>query len=201
MFDFNVEMTLVSSALNTASEFIGSVSNAEDIEDRDFWLDEDTVFYITSPDDDEIMAATLGDLTTNDLGYLGEFIDKDIISTYLGTKDLLVLVVSKDEEDREAVVLVGDRSTGVMLLKKDNFFDEAELTKMVEIADKNKSLTKPEDWSVSQKHYQMITVQGTDTESPQFQNTRRRLLSLMQDIEIHGARKFSGKPLTYRTDI
>lgn len=190
MFEYDLDLDLVSAALTQVQEFFSCP------DDDDFWLDPYTVLYISHPEDDDILAATVEDLS-GDLGYLEEFISRDFIKTYLLTEDLMVLIVSEHAESKNAIVACADRSSKSVLLKESNLFDATALQRLADTAAEN---TK-ETMKGLEVNYKFIVPEGTDKDTKQMKMSRRRLISMMQDIEVHAVSRYTGKTITYRQDL
>lgn len=161
-------------------------------EESDFWLDDDTVVFISSPEDDDIFAADYVELN-GDLGYFAEFIDHDFIKTYLSTGDL-VLIISSNDSGLEAVdarVAVADRSSGMALIHPKNLFDKSRLAEIAAVAQDNTiSSDNLKSW---ESNYALVCRKGDEEQTKERDLSRNRLVSMLGDIEVHALSKYLGK--------
>lgn len=166
--------------------------SAADSEEASFWLDDDTVIFISSPDDDEIYAAEYGDLN-GDLGYFAAFINQEFIQTYLSTGDLVVLISSNDSdlEGVDARVAVADRSSGMALIHPENLFDKSRLANIAAIAQDN-TLTSDnlKSW---ESNYALVCRKGAEKQTKERDLSRNRLVSMLTDIEVHALSNYLGQ--------
>lgn len=173
-------------------EFIAVISDRNsDSSEIDFWLDDDTVIFISSPDDDEVYAAEYGDLK-GDIGYLAEFISPEFIRTYLSTGELTVVISSSDSGGKaaDARVAVVDRSTGLAMIHPENLFDKDRLERVSNIA-KNNTLSS-ENLKSWKSNYALVCKQGDKTQGKEKDLSRNRLVSMLCDIEVHALSNYVG---------
>jgi len=174
-------------------------SDPEMDDEVSFWLDPQKVLFETAPDEDDIFAATLEDLK-GDTSLVGELISRDIVQTYLSTEDFAVLIgVSEEDDDQDATLVAAiDRTTGIALLKPDNIFDDKALEKAAKAARSNTDSEKlvPVDY-----RYQFIMPTIHKLTKTQENNSRRRLTSLLTDIDSFVLQQHVGHEIQFRDDL
>jgi len=168
----------------------------------DFWLDLDSVVFMTSPGMDDIHCAQLDDLTTH--SELFEIIlDQSIISTFLTTEDLiLMLSVMHSQSLYDLRMAAIDRSTGCALVRTQNLFDKSILEKSINKT--NQALSDSADqpwlerysdnkaWEFGVAPYRRISYPGNIINKRLIDNSYRRLRSFLLAIEMHTLAKFNG---------
>lgn len=177
--------------LSTIQEFIHVATEAEsDPDEVEFWMDSNTVIYLTSPDEDELHAATYDDLS-EELDFFDEFITRDFISTYLTTGELLLIICAEDQDSRNAQVAVADRSTGIALVHPGNLFDSERLSRISDVASENSIDAKDlKPWISS---YRLVTRQDKTEDSKSKSLSKNRLVSMLNEIEINAVSRYTGK--------
>lgn len=175
----------------------GTDEQEEFQEDIDFWLDPEIVLYNSELGSDEIEAASYDDIELDD-DYLGIFLSEEVVKTYLSTRDFALVVGVSEANADEMLLCIGavDRSTGVAMVNASNLLDTETLTEFAKIAIKNSSTDG--DKEPIQRKYQLVIKDGTEVDTPQKKNSKRRLISLLSAVDQHVLSSFLGKEV--RTD-
>lgn len=170
------------------------------VDEYDFWFDKDTVVYDTDPDSDTVDAVAVEDLDLTD-PYLKLFLNKDIISTYLSSGDFALIIASSTSPDGEIMSTVAavDRTTGVGLANRSNLFDAEFLKSAGEVALANKG--RSTDYTPVQRAYFLITYNQLEVPDDKIAYSRRRLTSLLTDIDVHVLSRYLDTDISVREDL
>ena len=122
--------TLLNELTDTVQQCLDCIShqnkgepNIEKV-DLDFWLDPKSVIFMTSPETEDIYCAKLDDLDTKS-EFLEIILDKAIISTFLTTEDLILVLAAQDSPNLYDLRMAAiDRSTGCALIRTENLFNK-----------------------------------------------------------------------------
>jgi hypothetical protein len=177
--------------LSALEEHNKQTEDQDFIDEYEFWFDPGAILYDSDPSTACIDSAGLDDIDLADDDYLSKFLTKDIINTYLSSGEL-ALVVASSEIDNEVASLVAavDRSTGVALFSLDNLFDPEYLDGAASIATRNSVV---EDKQPITRGYKLSKHNDSQISDLVQNNSRRRLLSLLQDIDMHVLSRHIGK--------
>ncbi len=166
-----------------------------------FWLDLESVIFLTSPDMEDIYCAQLSDLNTHD--ELFEIIlDQSIVSTFLTSQDLVLLISVKQSQSLYDLRIAGiDRSTGCALVRTQNLFDKAILEQNINITKQAISESSDQNWLeryfddkawlFGVAPYRRISYPGNSIHKRLIGNSYRRLRSFLLSIEMHTLAKFN----------
>ena len=192
---------------NTVQQCLACISNQNkgepniDKADLDFWLDPKSVIFMTSPETEEIYCAKLDDLETkSDL--LEIILDKAIISTFLTTEDLILVLAAQDSPNLYDVRMAAiDRSTGCALIRTENLFNKDILERNIlkTIGDSTEPskhfwlhrYSDNKSWQFRKVAYKRISYPGNNFHKRFISNSYRRLQSFVLDIETHILAKFN----------
>lgn len=178
----------------------GTDEEEEFREDIDFWLAPEIVLYNSELGSDEIEAASYDDIELED-DYLGLFISEEVLKTYLSTRDFALVVGVAEPKPDEMLLCVGavDRSTGVAMVNSTNLLDLQALTEFAKVAIKNANNDGEKE--PIQRKYQLVTKESSEVSTPQVQNSKRRLISLLSAIDQHVLSSFLGKEVKAEEDL
>ena len=177
--------------LSALEEHNNQTEDQDFIDEYDFWFDPVSILYDSDPSTACIDSAAVDDIDLAEDDYLSKFLTQDIINTYLSSGEL-ALVVASSEIDNEVASLVAavDRSTGVALFSSHNLFDLEYLDGAASIASRNSVVEEKQPinraYNLSKHSDNQISELGQN-------NSRRRLLSLLQDIDMHVLSRHIGK--------
>ena len=192
---------------NTVQKCLACISNQNKGEpniekaDLDFWLDPKSVIFMTSPETEDIYCAKLDDLDTKS-EFLEIILDKDIISTFLTTEDLILVLAAQDSPNLYDVRIAAiDRSTGFALIRTENLFNKDMLERNILKTFENSTepskqfwLNRYSDnksWQFRKVAYKRISYPGNNFHKRFISNSYRRLQSFVLDIETHILSKFN----------
>lgn len=173
--------------------------NAHVQEEFDFWFDEEAILYDTDPDSECIDSASADQIDTEH-EYLGRFLNKDVVQTYLKSGELVLLVASNETDDGLMTCIAAvDRSTGVALLNTADIFDKHILKEAAAITVANSDAG--DNLLPIERHYKLITSKGLNVEQSKIDFSRRRLTALLSDIDVHILSQYLGSPIQSRDDL
>ena len=185
------------SIIDLIREFCSQIiTGTKGTDQYDFYMNEENVLYVTSPDSDDIQCATYEDLTTKDLDWISKFLNEDIIRTYLGTGDIAVSVSSIPDTDNVYVSLT-DRSTGCSLLGIENLLDRKNLDTCAEIVENNTD----DNVTPYEISYKQLKPEELNISESLVSNSYRRLHSMFQDIYEHVLSRYTGHEIYTRDDM
>jgi hypothetical protein len=178
----------------------GTDEQEEFQEDIDFWLDPEIVLYNSELGSDEIEAASYDDIELDD-DYLGLFLSEDVLKTYLSTRDFALVVGVSEVKADEMLLCIGavDRSTGVAMINASNLLDTEALTEFAKVAIKNANTAGEKE--PIQRKYQLVMKEDAELDTPQRNNSKRRLISLLSAIDQHVLSSFLGKEVRTEEDL
>jgi hypothetical protein len=178
----------------------GTDEQEEFQEDIDFWLDPEIVLYNSELGSDEIEAASYDDIELDD-DYLGLFLSEDVLKTYLSTRDFALVVGVSEVKADEMLLCIGavDRSTGVAMINANNLLDTEALTEFAKVAIKNANTAGEKE--PIQRKYQLVMKEDAELDTPQRNNSKRRLISLLSAIDQHVLSSFLGKEVRTEEDL
>ncbi|KZR78044.1 hypothetical protein [Prochlorococcus marinus] len=199
--------TLLNELTDTVQQCLACISHQNKGEpniekaDLDFWLDPKSVIFMTSPETEDIYCAKLDDLDTKS-EFLEIILDEAIITTFLTTEDLILVLAAQDLTNLYDVRLAAiDRSTGCALIRTENLFNKDMLERNILQTVENS--TEPskqfwlhryfdnKSWQFRKVAYKRISYPGNNFHKRFISNSYRRLQSFVLDIETHILSKFN----------
>ena len=191
---------------NTVQQCLACISNQNKGEpniekaDLDFWLDPKSVIFMTSPEMEHIYCAKLDDLDTKS-ELLEIILDEAIVSTFLTTEDLILVLAAQDSPNLYDVRMAAiDRSTGCALIRTENLFNKDILERNIHTIRDSTEPSKQfwlhryfdnKSWQFRKVAYKRISYPGNNFHKRFISNSYRRLQSFVLDIETHILSKFN----------
>ncbi len=199
--------TLLNELIDTVQQCLACISHQikgePNIEkaDLNFWLDPKSVIFMTSPETEEIYCAQLDDLETKS-EFLEIILDQAIISTFLTTQDLILVLAAQDSPNLYDIRMAAiDRSTGCALIRTENLFNKSMLERNIDktIEDSTETsnqfwlrrYSENKSWQFRKVAYKRISYPGNHFHKRFISNSYRRLQSFLLDIETHILSKFN----------
>ena len=199
--------TLLNELTDTVQQCLACISHQEKGEpniekaDLDFWLDPKSVIFMTSPETEDIYCAKLDDLDTKS-EFLEIILDQAIVSTFLTTEDLILVLAAQDSPNLYDVRMAAiDRSTGCALIRTENLFNkemlERNILKTIEDSTEPSNqfwlhrYSDNKSWRFRKVAYKRISYPGNNFHKRFISNSYRRLQSFVLDIETHILSKFN----------